>query len=77
MNKPVITGTKPDGTTFAFESNVSDEAWAKEVARQRKNRLARERRAIQRVAKTIVKYNLTEEQMEKAVLLAIQTKVGL
>ena len=75
--KPIITGTRKDGTTFSFESNVQDETWLKEQRRQRKNRLARERNAIKRVAKTIVKYGLTEEQMDKAVLMAIEMRLGV
>ena len=48
-----------------------------ETQRDRKNRLSRERRAIDAIAIRIVRYNLTEEHLEKALLKAMQRKLGV
>ena len=48
-----------------------------ETPRDRKNRLSRERTAINAIAYRIVHHNLTEEHLKKALLKAMRIKLGV
>ena len=45
--------------------------------RKHRNKLARQRHAIKRIARMIGFYELTEEHIDKAIMLAMKQKLGV
>ena len=52
-------------------------AMTEDEKRQHRNRLARQRNAVKRLARNIVHYELTEDQVNQALMLAMKLKLGV
>ena len=77
MNKAVIKGTNKYGKSFSFESNMTDEQLQRHIHRTEVEKAKRYNSTIDLIAQTINLHNLTEADLENALVRAMQLKLGV